>query len=189
MTASVLVEIFVNCEGSARGLCREGNRCLADEDCESGVCDDTTRVCVNFCGNGAEDGLEDCDDGNRQACGTCNASCNGPTTPPEPCPTGVQCNDPAVCASNSCVSGRCAPTCGDGVREGGELCDDRNRDACGTCNATCSGPGTGKTCVAGIGCAAPGDCLGTCGSGATGPDAGTDDGPAVCVGGTPPTTP
>ena len=152
----------MNCEGSARGICRAGSRCLASEDCESGVCDPTSRVCVDYCGNGVIDGLEACDDGNHQSCGTCNSSCSGPTAPADPCPAGVACLAPADCASNACTNGLCAPRCGDGVREAGEFCDDRNTSACGTCNATCTGVGSGN-CAAGIGCNFDLDCTGTCG--------------------------
>ncbi|MBX3270593.1 MAG: DUF4215 domain-containing protein [Sandaracinaceae bacterium] len=36
--------------------------------------------------------------------------------------------------------------CGDRVVEPGEACDDGFTTACGPCNATCTGPGTGATC-------------------------------------------
>jgi hypothetical protein len=38
------------------------------------------------------------------------------------------------------------PVCGNGAVERGEACDDGYTDACGTCNATCSGPGAGSRC-------------------------------------------
>ena len=67
--------------------------------------------------------------------------------------------------------------CGDGVREAGELCDDRNTEPCGSCNATCTGPGTGADCEDGVGCNTDFECDGTCGD---------DVGEALyCIGGTP----
>ncbi|MGE0784666.1 MAG: DUF4215 domain-containing protein [Sandaracinaceae bacterium] len=45
------------------------------------------------------------------------------------------------------------PTCGDGTVTAPETCDDGFTDACGTCNATCDGPGTGSTCGDGAVCA------------------------------------
>lgn len=36
--------------------------------------------------------------------------------------------------------------CGNGVMDVGEACDDNFADACGTCNADCTGPGTVSTC-------------------------------------------
>jgi predicted outer membrane repeat protein len=37
-------------------------------------------------------------------------------------------------------------TCGNGEIENGEVCDDGFTDACGTCNADCTGEGSGATC-------------------------------------------
>ena len=42
--------------------------------------------------------------------------------------------------------------CGNGVLETGEDCDDGYTDACGTCNADCSGAGSGSTCGDGEEC-------------------------------------
>jgi cysteine-rich repeat protein len=47
--------------------------------------------------------------------------------------------------------------CGNGVVEPGEFCDDGNTNACGPCNATCSGAGA-ATCAAGMGCNANAVC-------------------------------
>ncbi len=38
------------------------------------------------------------------------------------------------------------PECGNGTQEPGESCDDGYTDACGTCNADCTGPGSGTDC-------------------------------------------
>ena len=162
IAVTAFVEIFVNCEGSARRICRPGSTCLSNADCESNNC--TNGVCVDLCGNGTTNTpLEVCDDGNDLECGTCSAQCDVfSATPAARCPTGVRCNSPATCASNSCLNGRCAPSCGDGVRDAGEACDDNNNLECGTCNASCGGAGTGATCLANTRCNADADCTGTC---------------------------
>jgi len=102
---------------------------------------------------------EACDDGNTSNCGTCNAACGilgaqGPNT----CPVGTPCIDSIDC-TGSCdpLTGTCAAVCGNGVVETGETCDDGNTDACGPCNTTCSGAGSG-TCAAMIGCNANAVC-------------------------------
>lgn len=43
-------------------------------------------------------------------------------------------------------TGGATTVCGDGDVEGDEACDDGFTDSCGTCNATCSEPGTGSVC-------------------------------------------
>lgn len=45
-----------------------------------------------------------------------------------------------------------AMVCGNGQVEAGEVCDDGFTDACGSCNATCSGTGSGSTCGDGTTC-------------------------------------
>ena len=66
------------------------------------------------------------DDGFADACGTCNATCDGAGS-------GSTCGDGAQCPEI-------------------EDCDDGFTDACGSCNATCSGAGTGADCGTGLGC-------------------------------------
>ncbi len=77
-----------------------------------------------FCGDGVTDSGESCDDGlsNGNGEGFCLGDCSG-----------VQ-------------------TCGDSAIEGTETCDDGYADACGSCNATCSGAGGGSTCGDGSWC-------------------------------------
>jgi len=43
-------------------------------------------------------------------------------------------------------TGGAQSVCGDGEAEGDELCDDGFEDDCGTCNADCSGVGSGSVC-------------------------------------------
>ncbi|PZR16003.1 MAG: hypothetical protein DI536_06795 [Archangium gephyra] len=81
------------------------------------------------CGNGVKDlqldgGLEPCDDGNT----TTEAACDYGTASCTACS--------ANCQNTLNLTGN---VCGDGVRDPiREQCDDRNTNACGTCNATCT---------------------------------------------------
>jgi hypothetical protein len=76
------------------------------------------------CGNGTMECGELCDDGaaNGTGEGLCLSTC-----------LGVQ-------------------TCGDGDQEGSEACDDGFTDACGTCNADCTGPGVNAPCGDNLAC-------------------------------------
>jgi cysteine-rich repeat protein len=80
-----------------------------------------------FCGdnivNGTGPDLETCDDGNT----TTEAVC------PYGSPTCSRCD--ATCDIALSLIG---PFCGDGTVSGSEACDDRNANACGTCNASCT---------------------------------------------------
>jgi hypothetical protein len=168
-TVKIVAEIAVNCEGTGRGLCRAGTPCVNNNDCDSNVC--TGAICQAVCGNGVVEGSETCDDGNNSNCGSCNATCSGPGTGAT-CLFGNGCSTDNDCASGQCgtddlVSSQntCQPRCGDGLKEGTEACDDGNTLTCGTCNASCSGAGSG-TCAAGTGCTVGADCAsGTCASG------------------------
>jgi hypothetical protein len=82
---------------------------------------------ASSCGNGVVEGSEACDDGFKDACGACNATCTGAGT-------GSTCGDGITCSQT-------------------EACDDGFKDACGACNATCTGAGTG-TCGDGASCGA-----------------------------------
>ncbi|MDH5676277.1 MAG: hypothetical protein OEZ06_29425, partial [Myxococcales bacterium] len=82
-----------------------------------------------------------------------------------------------------------ASTCGNGVTEGAEVCDDGYTDACGTCNATCTGAGAGSSCGDGALCAETeacddgyNDACGTCNATCTGAGAGSSCGDgALCA--------
>ncbi|OGR11986.1 MAG: hypothetical protein A2341_06500 [Deltaproteobacteria bacterium RIFOXYB12_FULL_58_9] len=69
------------------------------------------------------------------------------------CSSNLECDGPDQCKNGyRCYEGRCVDDehCGDFVVDAGEACDDGYTDACGSCNADCTGCGTG---------------LGTCGDG------------------------
>jgi cysteine-rich repeat protein len=153
--------------------CAGGTSCRNNVDCASGNCVlvpfSTTRVCTSACGNGWVEGTEACDDGNTLACGACNPSCSFPNAAITGCAVGTGCRLGTDCASGSCVNGACAAVCGNGVVDSGEVCDDGNALACGTCNDTCSavnGVVTGcpvsTTCVANADCASAHCTAGTC---------------------------
>jgi cysteine-rich repeat protein len=63
-------------------------------------------------------------------------------------------------------SGGASGTCGNGLVEAGEACDDGNTSACGTCNPVCGASQPGNDCPEGLGCASDADCVCTCAAGA-----------------------
>jgi cysteine-rich repeat protein len=70
----------------------------------------------------------------------------GCATSKVPC-EGAACAEPdAAEAAEPDANVDCTAVCGDGMRCRDEACDDGFTDACGSCNADCSGPGTGATC-------------------------------------------
>jgi cysteine-rich repeat protein len=87
--------------------CPVGTGCVADTDC-TGTCDPATSKCVAECGNGVLETPEACDDGNTDACGTCNATCTAAGTGAT-CPIGTGCESNGDCTSGNCVANLCAP--------------------------------------------------------------------------------
>lgn len=135
-------------------------RCLAD-------CSDFEACVTNGsrCGNDIVEGCEACDDGNTVSGDGCSADCsareligncnNGVVDAGEACDT-----DPIACG-DLCYDGRqeceadCSgykpchmdyQACGNGLREGCEVCDDGNRKSGDGCNADCGGTVNPATC-------------------------------------------
>lgn len=101
---------------------------LGDDACGTGTsCD--------LCGDGVIGGAEACDGANLG--GTVCTDLPGFIGGTLACDAGCAVFDTSGCQS---------PVCGDGVAEGLEACDDGYTDACGSCDATCTGPGAGSVC-------------------------------------------
>ena len=174
------------CDGS--GICQPGtgDPCTPPE-----VCNETTDICelLSVCGNGTQEGTEDCDDGNTEDGDCCSATCTfeaaGSTcddgafcTDGDTCDgagicqpgAGDPCTPPEVCneATDSCES---APVCGNGMPEGTEDCDDGNTDDGDCCSATCTFEAAGSTCDDGAFCTVGDNCdgVGACQPGSSDP--------------------
>lgn len=130
------------------------------EECDHGEANNADdKLCkanctYNRCGDGATlDGVEQCDGGGTvehpAATILCDSDCtdrvcgdgelNTAADPiagveAEECDAGPLNGTPGSVCSSACR----LLTCGNGVREAGEACDDRNRLSCGTCNEDCT---------------------------------------------------
>ncbi|MFK7986787.1 MAG: DUF4215 domain-containing protein [Sandaracinaceae bacterium] len=174
---------------------------VAGGGCTSGICDVSGNavpgVCepADTCGNGVLEAAEGCDDGNLFEGDGCSALCL--------VENGATCGDlnPGLLGDASCVSGICnatagtpglcapADSCGNGVLETGEGCDDGNvfgGDGCGgdctiengnACNATAPGLMGSASCAGGL-CSPDDLCVPalTCGNGVLEMGEGCDDG-------------
>lgn len=167
-------ESDIDCGGDCPA-CIDGRDCVAETDCESGVC--LANTCSSpTCGDGVvNDSSEACDDGEESA--LCNENCTLAT-----CGDGLvnaaageECDDGM---ETSLCDGDCSlPVCGDGRvnMEVGEQCDTSGESA--SCDADCTTASCGDLTVnqtAGEDCdeggvdtaACDGDCSGaTCGDG------------------------
>lgn len=122
---------------------------------------------VPVCGNGIQDGADECDDGNRDSSDGCSSSCKVEdgyvcTVPGTPCAKlggcgdgilqqGEECDDKNTVDADGCTkckidSGWICPIpstacvakeCGDGVLAGDEECDDKNKASSDGCSASC----------------------------------------------------
>ncbi len=121
-------------------LCNQGPvGYTLDQSCESGVCDETeiNNVCepANTCGNSVIEGSEVCDDGNTENGDGCSSACLFED--------GEECDANVACQSGNCDTTEtpsvCEPadTCGNGILEWGEWCDDGNTIAGDGCSVVC----------------------------------------------------
>ncbi|HKO91693.1 MAG TPA: hypothetical protein VJU61_11095 [Polyangiaceae bacterium] len=119
-------ERLADCGGGCAG-CPNGTLCNTGSDCQSQVCGQAGRCSAPNCGDGVRNGAEiDID---------CGGAC------PD-CPPGRACRGANDCTSGVCGSAGCAanvaqccqaPTCTDGVLNGGEPVEDCGNLACGLC--------------------------------------------------------
>jgi len=138
--------------GSNSAPCTDNNACTANDTCAMGVCVPGAAVvcndnnpCTNDSCNPAA-GCQFVNNGNacndNNAC-TTNDHCSGGLC------TGsvLNCNDGNQCTSDSCnpatgcVYMPISPCCGNGVKEGGEECDDGNTNNGDGCSSVCKTEG------------------------------------------------
>jgi cysteine-rich repeat protein len=126
------------------------------EECDKGPenSDTTPGACRTTClragcGDGVIDPGEVCDDGNRFGGDGCAATCHkveqcgdGFLDPgAEQCDLGANNSDTRA---NQCRTTCKLPSCGDGVGDEGEECDDGNRESGDTCDSNCTRPRCGN---------------------------------------------
>jgi hypothetical protein len=140
-------EVGTDC--GAGCLCASGDVCSANADCASGFCHPGTSTCAApTCADGYLNGTEtDLD---------CGGAC------PAKCPVGQRCLVGSDCAESACddATKTCiAPTCTDGVRNGGETAIDCGSScpcdlgkACSQNGDCASGPCVGGSCKVATSC-------------------------------------
>lgn len=113
------------------------NPVIVDSDGD-GIPDGSGGLSRGYCGNGVMDAGEVCDDGNQYSGDGCAFNCQSDET----CGNGVVDRDLGEACDPGSPVGACTdtcgmPTCGNGVREPGEVCDDGDTDAGDGCSPTC----------------------------------------------------
>jgi cysteine-rich repeat protein len=136
-------ETGLDCGGVVCGACPAGQPCLVAVDCQSGVCSNNLCAapsCTDTVKNGTETAID------------CGGSCGG-------CANGLACAANADCLSNKCGAGNLCTSCGNGVVDAGETCDDGNLVGSDGCSAACATE-NGWACVG-----TPSVCSTVCGDG------------------------
>ena len=98
---------------------QQGYACVLDVNGMTSVCH------VSTCGDGTQEGFEQCDDGNLVPYDGCSPTCTKDAT---------------------CSNGTCTAYCGDGIISPGEGCDDGNRQSGDGCSSLCAVE-SGFTCA------------------------------------------
>ncbi len=140
-----------------------GVACTSNAQCDTSVCDtpgSDTCEAANVCGNGVVDGTDFCDDGGTSNGGGCSSDCQLENGTACTAAGNASC-DSGVCDPTSGGLGTCeaANTCGNGLTEGAEACDDGGVTIDDGCSATCTTEG-GFTCSG-----TPSTCDAVCGDG------------------------
>lgn len=121
---------------TSNGTCADGSPCNGNSDCSTGKCtpDKCSHDCQSLqtCGNGIVDFDEVCDDG-----GVADGKCPDGT----PCNSNNDCNNAGVCAPDGCSKDcQSNETCGNGIKDLGEVCDNGSANAIGAaCEPGCQG--------------------------------------------------
>lgn len=161
--------------------------CQTSADCThtGQICNTQTQTCTSamMCGNSVVESGEACDDGNDTSGDGCNSSCLIELG--SPCTLNDDCVS-TLCDTTQATSVCEAPlTCGNGVLESGEACDDGNNVDNDGCNSSCLVE-LGSSCALDADCAS-GRCDATqassvcesllvCGNGLLEPNEACDDG-------------
>lgn len=157
------------------------------------------------CGDGAIEGAEQCDDGDKDLLDGCGMDCKiepgwacsgEPSSCAKTCgdgklDAGEACDDGGVVTGDGCNQGcqveggwkcdggeptMCDPACGDGILDGGESCDDMNVTAGDGCDADCKAEAGWMCSQPGNDPSQPSMCVTTCGDGIVAGEEPCDDG-------------
>lgn len=105
----------------------------------------TTSEPIGECGNGVQEGVELCDDGNSDDYDRCTTLCRPPARGDGFLHEGEDCDDGNLDNTDECTEECLLPVCGDKWVQAGEECDDGNdseEDAClSNCSAASCGDG------------------------------------------------
>ncbi|MDQ7021727.1 MAG: DUF4215 domain-containing protein [Candidatus Dojkabacteria bacterium] len=131
------------------GLMESGEACDDGNNNNADSCNNNCQIVDAIsCGDGVMEGDEQCDDGNNVNNDGCSATCTleqfqcgEPCSVDAQCPNGHSCLDGIctldTCTAQTCTNG-CPNSCGNGVLETGEQCDDGNNTNGDGCSATCT---------------------------------------------------
>ncbi len=155
-----------NCKvtGCGNGAETSGEACDDNNLISGDGCD--SNCTVTACGNGIKAGVETCDDGNLTNGDGCDSNCtitacgNGIKTETEVCDDGnlidshpacvvsgmkscnnaspPVCTEPTPCTEDTCDSNCTTPRCGNGIKNGTEMCDDGNSVDADACSNNCT---------------------------------------------------
>ncbi|MBZ5709004.1 DUF4215 domain-containing protein [Nannocystis pusilla] len=92
---------------------------------------------VGECGNGVQEGAEECDDGNDDDLDSCTSLCRPPQCGDGIIHEGEDCDDGNDISTDSCTEQCLLPVCGDGWAQPGEECDDGNDSQVDGCLSGC----------------------------------------------------